>query len=470
MDILLTLYVEAYKRGMYDIIPIGKSHEGVMYYLIDKQLNALKYLKDDHTLFVGYGGSARSGKTALECFWVLMECLAYPGVGYGVARKELTVLKKTVLKTLFTLMAFYNLREDIDYRYFDQKNAIKFKNGSEIFFIDTAYQPRDPLYTRFGGFELTCCTTDESNETDYDAIGTLFGRCGWRKNEEYGIKKKMLETFNPDKGHIYSRYYVPYRDNEETYEKRFVPALPGDNPHPAAKEWIEDVIKEGDKVRIERLVNGNFDYDDNPDLLTTYDKIEQCFGNDHIKEGRKRISADLAMQGRDRFIAVYWKGGIAQVRIDQPKSTGRSIEKDLKALMRQTGVSNNNVISDADGLGNYLESYIRGIKEFRGNSRAKNSKKFANIKSECAWKLAEMINNNEIKIICSAKQEKAIKEELSACLRRDNTEMDTQKRRLTSKGDHKKLLGRSPDYFDVLLMGMVFYVKATGIGIKVKSN
>jgi hypothetical protein len=472
MDILTQFYVAAYKKGMYDHIPIGEDSNGKKYYLTQKQINSLLLLKDQETLFVGYGGSSRSGKTVLECFWQIFDCLSFNGVAYALSRKELSVLRKTTLLTLFNLINYYNLKDGDDYKYHEQKNKLTFKNGSEIFLIDMAYQPSDPLYTRFGGLELTGAAVDESNESDIDAIGTLFTRCGWRKNVEYGIKKKMLETFNPDKGHVYSRYWVPFRDNAETPSKKFIPALPGDNPHPAVKEWIEDVIQEGNKARIQRLVYGNFDYDDNPDLLCEYSAIVECFGNDNVPErGVKHISADLAMMGRDRFVAGVWTGMVCRIEIDKPKATGKEIENDLKRLMQSKGVYNSNVVADVDGLGNYLESYIRNIRKFRGNKKAFSFKDFDNLKSECAWKLAEFINKRQIRIICSPKQEEAIKQELSVCLRRDNMDSDDQKKKLIKKPQMKKELGRSPDYFDMLLMEMIFYLKTISTEkFKVKSN
>lgn len=463
MDILTRFYIAAYKQGLYDEIPIGVSSDGEYYYLTKKQIRALELLHDDSTLFVGYGGGARAGKTLLECYWIIFQCLSYDGVAYGLGRKELSVMRRTVLITLFNLINFYELKDGEDYRYYEQKNKITFKNGSEIFLIDMAYQPSDPLYTRFGGLELTGAAVDESNESDINSIDILFTRCGWRKNSDYGIKKKMLETFNPDKGHIYNRYYMPFRDGVESKTKKFIPALPGDNPHPAVKEWIEDLLREGDKSMVQRLVYGNFDYDDNPDNLCEYDAICDAFANDSVKGGGKYISADLAMSGRDRFVAAYWDGNIAHIEIDELKATGRSIERDLRKLMVRKGVYNSNVVSDADGLGNYLESYIRNIKPFRGNKRAVNSRDYDNIKSECGWKLAEMINKREIKIVCNPKQEEAIKQELAVCLRRDNMDSDTQKKKLIKKPQMKKELGRSPDYFDVLLMKMVFHLKRNSI-------
>jgi hypothetical protein len=65
-----------------------------------------------------------------------------------------------------------------------------------------------------------------------------------------------------------------------------------------------------------------------------------------------------------------------------------------------------------------------------------------------------MINNRQLKIVCNPDQEEAIKQELSICLKRDN--INTDKKKLIKKDKMKELLGHSPDYMDMLLMGMVF--------------
>ena len=73
--------------------------------------------------------------------------------------------------------------------------------------LDLAYRPADPLYTRFGGLELTHCAIDESNENDLLAIKILKTRVGRANNTKYGLKPKFIESFNPDKGHVYTRFW-----------------------------------------------------------------------------------------------------------------------------------------------------------------------------------------------------------------------------------------------------------------------
>ena len=87
----LDVYIELYKRGNYSEIPIGEYPNGDYFYPTNKQIRALELLNDDTTTNVGYGGSARSGKTLIESVAIILDCLAYPGIAWGLGRKELTV-------------------------------------------------------------------------------------------------------------------------------------------------------------------------------------------------------------------------------------------------------------------------------------------------------------------------------------------------------------------------------------------
>ena len=459
------IYIELYKRKKYELIPIGKYSDGNYFYMTEKQVRALNLLNDGTTTHVGFGGSARSGKSIIECTAIIFDCASYNDIAWGLGRKELTVLKRTVLLTLFKQLDFYGFnavkgvpKNGSEFVYNQELNKIIFYNASEVFFIDTMFKPSDPLNTRFGGFELTRGAIDESNETNISVIHKLFERTGWRNNEKYNLKRKIFECFNPDKNHVHSRYWIPFRDNKEPEHKKFIRSLPSDNPNPAVKSWVLDVINSGDINTIERQINGNFDFDDDPSKLCDYDAICDIFTNDGVKVGAKAISADLAMQGRDRFVAGYWEGLECWIDIDKGKANGKEIEKDLTELKNNKGVGNTQIVADSDGLGQYLESYIKNIKKFHGGASAVNKLEFGNLKDECGFKLAEVINNRVIKIHCTEEQQERIKKELSTCLKRDN--VNNEKKRIIKKDKMKEYLaGGSPDYLDMLLMRMFFILK-----------
>ena len=88
---------------------------------------------------------------------------------------------------------------------------------------------------------------------------------------------------------------------------------------------------------------------------------------------------------------------------------GKSIETDLKRMMIECSIPRSRMIADSDGLGSYLESYLNGIREFHGGSRPMNME-FDNLKSECGFKLAEMINSRLIRIVCTEARRRLIEE------------------------------------------------------------
>jgi hypothetical protein len=128
----------------------------------------------------------------------------------------------------------------------------------------------------------------------------------------------------------------------------------------------------------------------------------------------------------------------------------------MKQLMVREQVTNSRVVADSDGMGNYLDSYIEGIRTFHGNASS-DSVEYRNLKDRCGYKLAELINDRKIKIICTPEQRVEIAKELGY-LKTGNLENDTQKKTLMSKADIIKQLGHSPNYLDNLLMRMVFEI------------
>jgi hypothetical protein len=265
----------------------------------------------------------------------------------------------------------------------------------------------------------------------------------------------MLGTCNPSHTWVYSKFYKPNKENKLPANRKFIQSLPTDNEH-LPETYLESLLELDDSSK-QRLYFGNWEYSDDPTKLCEYDVICDMFTNDHVDTGNKYISADLAMQGRDKFVAGYWDGMVCTVSIDKDKCTAREIEMDLKNLKTLKGVGNTNIVADSDGLGAYLESYIKNIKTFHGGSSPVNKNEFGNLKDECAFKLAEMINNRTIKVICTSEQEEEIKSEISICLKRDNINID--KKKIIKKDKMKEFLGHSPDYLDMLLMKMLFHVK-----------
>ena len=420
-----------------------------------KQTIALDYLQDNKTTELIFGGGAGGGKSVLGAYWVLKMCLKYPFTRWVIGRNSLKTLKETTLNSFWNVCKLQNVKNGQHFKYNEVRGIATFINGSEIMFKDLAYYPSDPNFDELGSLEITGAFVDECNQITEKAWLILKSRIR-HKLDENGLIPKILGTCNPSKNWVYVQYYTPYKHNELQPHRKFVQALIDDN-NKISKHYRDNLLTL-DKTSKERLLFGNWEYDDDPTVLCEYDAILDMFTNDHVKpNGAKAISADLAMQGRDKFVAGVWDGLVCNIAIDQPKSTGKSIEHDLRALMEHNSVPRSKTVADSDGMGNYLVSYLEGIKEFHGGAQAINKAEFANIKAECAYKLADMINERKIKVICSAEQKKAIIEEVGM-LKADSVDKDESKKRIIKKELMKESLRRSPDYLDMLIMGMWFHV------------
>jgi hypothetical protein len=430
--------------------------------LLKKQNQTVFFLRDNFTREIIYGGAAGGGKSALGCLWLIEQCTKYPGTRWVMGRSKLKTLKETTLNTFFELSSKLGISHLFELK--TQAGIIKWTNGSEIILKDLFAYPSDPEFDSLGSLEITGAFVDEVSQVTEKAWQILSSRIRYKLNE-YDLTPKLLGTCNPSKGWVYRKFYKPFQEGNENKGKKFIQSLPTDNPH-LPESYLEALLAL-DKNSKERLYYGNWEFDDDPAALCDYNSILDCFTNDHVQGGQNYISADLAMKGRDRFVAGHWEGNVAYIDIVKEKSSGKEIEADLRELMKDYKVPRSRCVADSDGLGNYLESYLNGIVEFKGNGRAR-SKMYKNIKAECAYKLAELINKAEIKIICEEKYKDMIVEELEV-LKADDISKDETKKSIISKDHMKDLLGRSPDFLDFLLMKMIFNLKnktASGFGVQ----
>jgi phage terminase large subunit len=453
MNHITEIYIKLFKRGEFSFITDsnGKTFE--------KQKETLKYLCDNQTTELMFGGGAGGSKSYTGWMWITMMALSYDETHYFIARNTLKDLMLYGMQTFSEVKDFLMIERDTDYKINGQYNYIEFKNKSKIYLLECKKKPSDTDFHGLGSSLFTSGFIEEAGEVHFDAYDTLCSRVNRWKNDKYGLLGKIFITCNPAKNWLYTHFYKKNLDKKLPVNQKYIPALAKDNPYCPA-EYIERLNKLNDPVKRARLYLGEWDADDDPSALCDYDAICDLFTNTHVQPGVKRISADLAMQGRDKFIAGLCSGLRIKIAIAKEKSTGKSIEQDLTELKNDYGVGNSNIVADSDGLGSYLSSYIQNIKTFHGGASPRNKKEYNNLKSECGFKLSEFINKRELFIEgCTPSQQEEIIKELSMCLKRDNVDNDDSKKKLIPKERMKDLLGHSPDYLDMLLMYMIFYVK-----------
>jgi hypothetical protein len=418
--------------------------------LTSKQKEALKLLTNHSLEFLGYGGGAGGGKTYLGCFWLMQLGYYAPGTKYFIGRDSLKDTRESVLHT------WRKLSKDIGFtqwKYAD--NHIYFSNGSEIEFLDLTFYPqKDPLFERFGSKEYTAGWIEEAAPVNYMAFEVLKTRIGRWLNKEFNIKKKILCTFNPRKTWVDTTFFRPFKHGKETEQSKFVFALAKDNPH-LPEDYITTLENLKDKATQERLLFGNFDYDDDPTSLIGFEKIEAIFENDFKYPKPNYIVADIARYGSDSTVITVWRGLSLIEYYESDKTSTVEIQNVINAFKQKYKVSVNNIIADEDGVGGGVVDTLH-IKGFINNSKPPN-KNYKNLKDMCGYLLSEKIT--EISINCDFGEvtKEKVKQELGM-LKTFDADKDN-KLRILPKAKIKENLGRSPDWLDVFIMRMYFFAK-----------
>jgi hypothetical protein len=206
------------------------------------------------------------------------------------------------------------------------------------------------------------------------------------------------------------------------------------------------------------------------DMLVSFDNINDLWTNTHAPRGRKFITADIALQGSDKFVVLVWDGWtIIDSRVFA-KCEADEVTEIIKHLAEKHSVPRSQIAYDADGLGSYLRGYLRGAKPFNNGASpitlVKSAKKsnemklnYKNLKSQCGYGLAQVIRQAKLYIEDNKLEQQPIKQELEQL---QSHALDREgKIQLKPKSLVKVDLGRSPDYLDAMLIRYVFELVAT---------
>ncbi len=445
------IYVEKFRRRNFSFITENgdtKHH---------KQEEALSILTDIETREFLYGGAAGGSKSWTGAVWLLFMCLIYPESKWFIGREELKRIRSSTLITFQKVCKAYSIPAS-EWKYNGQDNFIQFKNGSRIDMLDLQNKPSDPLYERFGSLEYTGGWIEEGGEINFGAFDVLNTRIGRHLNKEFGLPPKMFVTCNPKKNWMYSHFYKPFKEGILKPIQKFLQAFVQENPF-IDPLYIEQLQNTKDKAKKERLLKGNWDYDDNPYKLCIYDKILDLWRNDHLTfERKKYITADVARFGSDKAVIGVWEDwNLIEVQEFEISKT-TEIQACIKALQQKHSIPKDQCIADADGVGGGVVDNL-DIIGFNNNGRSydedlgdkKDTPKYKNVQTQLLVYLAEkIINKNKMYISAelSEAQKEAIKEELDTIEQNPDYDVIT----LTNKAEIKDNLGRSPDYRDMILM------------------
>jgi phage terminase large subunit len=412
-----------------------------------KQFLANKYLFDKTTNEILYGGCMAGGKSYFAAVALILYCLHYPSCRCLLGRAELKTLKRTTLKTFFDICKAWKITDQFNFN--KTENIITFNNGSEIILQDLKLTPSDPDFVSLGSSEYTMVVLDECGEIPENAYRVLKGRIRY-KLKEFGLIPKMLLCSNPSKNWLYSEFYKPYTENDLPITRKFIQAVPKDNPN-NDQSYLDTLTPENlGMPYYNLLVLGNWEYASTDFDLFEHTSLQNCFYHLSPKiKPTKYITIDPASSGKDSTVISVWDGYNCIKIIKLEKADTNVIVNKVRELMQTFTVRISNVIVDRVGVGTGVFDLLKGCVGFVAHNKPFKAEPFQNLKAQMFFKFAQMVNSGMVGIGATEYREDIILQ-LEAH-KQFNTDKDG-KFQVTPKDVIKKQLGVSPDFADSLMM------------------
>lgn len=220
------------------------------------------------------------------------------------------------------------------------------------------------------------------------------------------------------------------------------------------------------------------EYVENAGSLFKYTALVDMFSNSITKSNERYLVIDVADDGSDKTVFSFWEG-LEMYRIESfERLNTESIINQTREYASSDRIPYSQIAVDAIGVGAAVASSslldgIVGYKSSYGAIRtdedptrlpnvhyrqnATLTTEYANLRSQCVFTLAGLVNNHNIAVkTTDVRIKEKIIEELA--LYQDASKGDG-KRMPTQKEDIKQLLGRSPDLSDTLIMRMYFEIR-----------
>ncbi|CAI8765337.1 phage terminase large subunit [Chryseobacterium sp. IT-36CA2] len=257
---------------------------------IEAHLSRAKYLL--------FAGSFGAGKSYFLCGEAILNAMMYPGNRLVIVRKELSVLRRTILVTFFSICPPEIIKS------FNQTTLeVTFINGSVLTFIDCNVA-KDKLLQKIKGLEIGWFGIDESNEVSVEVYRVLKTRLRWVLPSGDKPRYEGRLTSNPE-----ACWLIPTFIQSKSPDEVYIQSLTTDN-YDENSEYVQN-LKDTFK--------------DNPNLLRKYlygdwslvDTINQLIPSEAIVKtadcitGTEFISmgVDVARYGDDRTVFTVLKNG-----------------------------------------------------------------------------------------------------------------------------------------------------------------
>ena len=269
---------------------------------------------------------------------------------------------------------------------------------------------------------------------------------------------------NPWTNFTRSEFYQPWKKWTLPNYMAFIPAKVWDNPW-VDKKYVERLERLPEtSIRKQRLLYGNFDFDDNPSILYDNNTLEQMFEGKYSWDKTPYITVDAWRLWKDWTEIWIWEWLHLKEIINISRAKLDTQAEEINFQANKYNVNIENIIVDEIWVGWGLVDML-GSKWFVWNSSAiqpyaskllsYKKRNYANLRTQAFYYLQKYMDL--IHITCDNDKKEAIIEELLTVKEKDV--VNDSKLQIIPKSEMKEELGRSPDLADMISMRMYWLIK-----------
>lgn len=243
----------------------------------------------------------------------------------------------------------------------------------------------------------------------------------------------------------------------------FIPGTLSDNSELLDKDpAYKGNLLSQDKRHGSRLLRGCWYDTEGENELFAYEDLYDIFYRSHCEGGTAYMTCDIAMEGSDCFRIGIWSGFRLEFIYSWEKSDGKMVLEQIQLLASKHKIDGRNIVFDANGVGDYLHGFFKSSFDFRSQSsplpEQKTKMDYKDLRTQCIFHLSRVVQARSLYFNVSTDVERdLILEEFES--HKKAGQNATGKLIVTPKIEVKATIRRSPDYFDMILMRMVFEIK-----------
>lgn len=231
--------------------------------------------------------------------------------------------------------------------------------------------------------------------------------------------------------------------------------------------YLANLLSQDEQTR-KQLMDGNWKVVLSDIDIYDYYSFAGLFENRYQVNAEGRfITADIALKGSNKFVVGVWYGRLLQDLLIMDKSKGNEVIEGIERMAKLHKVQNRHIAYDNDGVGGFVDGFIKGSVPFVNGAAALNGDNYQHLKAQCFYRSGDNVGAGEMKINpivanMMYDDKMTVRQRFMyerKAIKRDKTDSDG-KLSIIKKEQMKVILnGDSPDLMDMLMMREYFDLK-----------